>query len=71
MEPVVVSPVDPAAVFAALKTERHSGALVQAVSSAAVRYQAFVQEPGWLECIHADGTRFIGRFELRVCGKTA
>ena len=64
VEPVAASPVDPAAVFAALETDRHSGALVQAVSSAAVRYQAFEQEPGWLECIPADGTRSIGCFEL-------
>ena len=62
IEPIVSVAVDPDQAFATLDNERKSGGLDQAVSSAALRYQACPNKPGWLEQISADGDRKLGRF---------
>ena len=62
IEPIVSVAVDPDQAFATLDNERKSGRLDQAVSSAALRYQACPTKPGWLEQISADGNRKLGRF---------
>jgi hypothetical protein len=62
VEPVTVPSLIPEQVFAALEAERSSGVLAQSVSSAAVRYQACSNRPGYLEALDRDGNRSVGRF---------
>lgn len=62
VEPIQGAPVASQEVFAALDADRRSGVLAQAVTTAAVRYQASSQQPGLLERIGPDGSRVIGRF---------
>jgi len=62
VEPVSSLPVNPDQVFTALEQERRSGALVDAVSASAVRYQACSDRPGYLERIDRQGQRSVGRF---------
>ena len=54
--------LDPDQVFTALEQDRRSGALVDAVSASAVRYQACSDRPGYLERIDRQGQRSVGRF---------
>ena len=62
VEHIDSSPVDPDAVFAALDSARNSGALSVAISSDALRYQASVAKPGYLEACHPDGRIEVGQF---------
>lgn len=62
VEPVKSAYIDSGEVFAALDRDRVNGMLTQAVSTSQVRYQASLSHPGWLEQVHANGDRIIGRF---------
>lgn len=62
VEPIQAAPVASPEVFAALDADRRSGVLAQAVTTAAVRYQASRDQPGLLERIGPDGSRVVGRF---------
>ncbi|MCP9793615.1 hypothetical protein KBY95_04790 [Cyanobium sp. Aljojuca 7A6] len=62
LEPVVAPIVGPGQVFAALNADRVSGTLVEAVSTAAFRYQASISQPGHLDQIGPDGKRLVGTF---------
>ena len=55
-------PVRPADVFADLEHARNDGDLPMRVSSSPIRYQASAAAPGYLEQIHPDGTKTVGRF---------
>ncbi|MCU7922495.1 MAG: ParD-like family protein [Candidatus Thiodiazotropha sp. (ex Dulcina madagascariensis)] len=66
VEPTVGLPVDPKAVFAAVEARRHSGALVQEVTTATPTYQASPTYPGYLEQIDKQGNRTVGRFQNGV-----
>jgi hypothetical protein len=62
VEPTVAQPIDPDAVFAAVEADRHSGELSGKVTSAAIRYQASIKHPGYLEQIDEHGVRTVGAF---------
>ncbi|MEJ2621989.1 MAG: hypothetical protein P8163_17580 [Candidatus Thiodiazotropha sp.] len=62
VEPIVGTPVNPKAVFEAVETQRHSGTLKQAVTTATPSYQASTTNPGYLEQIDEKGNRTIGKF---------
>ncbi len=62
-EPVISEPVDPEKVFLALEDERKNGKLSDAVTHAAVRFQASKRYPGLLEKIEPDDNMTIGKFE--------
>ncbi len=62
-EPVFSSPIDPDDVFDALENDRKEGILHNTVTSSAVRYQASLEHPGYLEQIDANGNITTGRFE--------
>lgn len=62
VETVQGRPMASQEVFAALEADRRSGALAQAVSGAAVRYQACPGRPGLLEQLGPGNSRTIGRF---------
>jgi len=62
VEPTMAQPIDPGAVFAAVEADRRSGELSRKVTTAAVRYQASVTHPGYLERIDEHGIRTVGTF---------
>ena len=60
VEPIMAQPVASESVFAAVESERRSGALSRKVTQAAIRYQASRTHPGYLEQIDANGLRTLG-----------
>ncbi len=62
VESTVARPVDPEAVFAAVEVDRRSGELSRKITTAAIRYQASVTHPGYLEQIDENGVRTVGAF---------
>jgi hypothetical protein len=66
IEPTVSQPVDPEAVFAAVAADRRSGELSRKVTTAAIRYQASVTHPGYLEQIDRNGISKVGTFHNGV-----
>lgn len=62
VEPVMAQPVASEAVFAAVESDRRSGALQHKVTEAAIRYQASRTHPGYLEQIDANGKSTHGTF---------
>lgn len=66
VEPTVAQPIDPDAVFAAVEADRHSGELSRKVTSAAIRYQASITHPGYLEQIDEHDVRTVGVFHRGV-----
>ena len=56
-------PIDAEDVFAQLDSDRNSGALSRAVTSARVVYEASPAYPGFLDRIEADGRRVTGYFD--------
>jgi hypothetical protein len=66
VEPTVAPHIDPEAVFAAVETDRRSGELSKKVTTTAIRYQASVTHPGYLEQIHKNGTSSVGTFHNGV-----
>jgi hypothetical protein len=66
VEPTVAPPIDPEAVFATVETDRRSGELSKKVTTAAIRYQASVTHPGYLEQIDKNGTSHVGTFHNGV-----
>lgn len=61
IEPCPTTSVSSSEVFSQLENMRTTGELADLASSAAIRYQASAH-PGYLEQIHPDGRRIIGRF---------
>ena len=49
-------------VLADIEAMRETGGLRDAVCGAAVRYQASVKQPGYLERLGGDGKKVVGRF---------
>ena len=66
VEPTMAQPVDPDVVFSAVEADRHSGELSRKVTSAAIRYQASITHPGYLEQINEHGIRTVGTFHTGV-----
>lgn len=66
VEPTLAQPVDPDAVFAAVEADRRSGELSKKVTTAAIRYQASVTHPGYLERIDERCVRTVGTFHNGV-----
>lgn len=66
VEPTVAHPIDPVVVFAAVETDRNAGDLSNRVTSAAIRYQASVSHPGYLEQIDDKGSRAVGTFRSGI-----
>ena len=62
-EEVFSAPLDPAAVFQSLESDRENGLLQSAITKSAARYQASSSHPGCLEKIDLCGNITIGRFE--------
>lgn len=63
VEPVYGKPIDPDEVFRSLESERDSGLLAEAVTSSAVKYQASLTHPGYLEQLDQDGKVTVGQFK--------
>lgn len=63
VEPVHSEPIDPAAVFQSLETERVDGALPQTITGSAIKYQISFIHPGYLEQIQPDGRIKTGKFQ--------
>lgn len=66
VEPIMGQSVDSESVFAAVESDRRSGALQQKVTQAAIRYQASRAHPGYLEQIDANGACTLGNFREGV-----
>jgi len=66
VEPIMAQPVASESVFAAVESDRRSGALQQKVTQAAMRYQASRTYPGFLEQIDATGKSTLGTFRQGV-----
>lgn len=66
VEPATANPIDPDAIFAAIEADRRSGELPKKVTTAAIRYQASVTHPGYLEQIDENGVRSVGTFRSGV-----
>jgi hypothetical protein len=62
-EPVISLPIAPDEVFEALENDRKDGTLHSTVTSSAVKYQASLEHPGYLEQIDSDGNITTGQFE--------
>lgn len=62
-EPVISLPIDHNEVFESLENDRKSGTLHNIVTSCAVRYQASLEHPGYLERIDPDENITTGRFK--------
>ncbi len=62
-EPVISLPIAPDDVFDALEKDRKARTLQNTVTSSAVRYQASLEHPGYLEQIDPNGNITMGRFE--------
>jgi hypothetical protein len=62
IEPVSSTAVSSSEVFGKLEGLREAGKLAELVSGSAVRYQASKKHPGYLEQVHPDGKRLVGRF---------
>jgi hypothetical protein len=63
VEPVHSAPVNPDEVFQALEDERENGALPQTVTNSAIKYQASITHPGYLEQIDQNGKITFGKFQ--------
>lgn len=63
VEPITSEPVDPAAVFQSLETDRAAGVLPQTVTSSVLKYQTSSVHSGCLEQIHPDGRIQTGKFQ--------
>lgn len=63
VEPVLGESVSAESVFQALENDRVRGNLSQSVTNSAIRYQASLSHPGFLERIGRNGECTIGRFE--------
>lgn len=66
VEPIRAPSIDPEAVFAALESDRNSGALQQSLPKGPARYQASASHPGLLERIGRDGRISLGQFSNGV-----
>ena len=62
LQPVAVPSVNAEDVFAAVDADRASGALAEAVTTSACRYQACRKHPGYLEQLLPDGSSCVGLF---------
>lgn len=63
VEPIYGEPVDPDDVFRTMEQQRRNGSLSQAVTNSAVKYQASLSNPGYLERIGQDGKMTVGQFK--------
>jgi len=63
IEPTTGQPIDPDTVFASIEARRLSGRLSQEVTTSPIRYQASVDQPGYLEQIDENGNRTVGTFK--------
>ena len=63
VEPIYGKPIDPDDVFNLLETQRQQGALTQAVTSSAIKYQSSLVHPGYLERIDQKGNVSVGQFK--------
>lgn len=63
IEPVYAEPVNPDDVFQALENERQAETLSQHITGSAIRYQASLTHPGYLEQIDQNGGRAVGKFQ--------
>jgi hypothetical protein len=63
VEPVFGEPVNPDVVFHSLEAERRRGTLAQTVTDSAIKYQASLTHPGYLERIGQDGNITVGQFK--------
>ncbi len=62
-EPVFSSPIEADSVFQALESAREAGTLSSTVTSSAIRYQASIEHPGYLEQIDVNENTITGQFE--------
>ncbi len=63
VEPIYGKPIDPDEVFNQLEAQRQQGSLSQAVTSSAIKYQASLTQPGYLERIDQNGNVLVGQFK--------
>ena len=63
VEPIYGKPIDPDDVFNLLETQRQQGALTQAVTSSAIKYQSSLVYPGYLERMDQKGNVSVGQFK--------
>ena len=63
VEPIYGKPIDPDDLFNLLETQRQQGALTQAVTSSAIKYQSSLVHPGYLERIDQKGNVSVGQFK--------
>ncbi|GFO71316.1 hypothetical protein BJAS_P0709 [Bathymodiolus japonicus methanotrophic gill symbiont] len=63
VEPIYGKPVDPDDVFNLLEAQQQQGALTQAVTGSAFKYQSSLTQPGYLERIDQHGNVLVGQFE--------
>jgi len=62
VEPVYGQKINPDTVFKTLDNQRESGALTQAVTGSALKYQASLKHPGYLDEIDQHGNVRVGQF---------
>ena len=62
-EPVFGAPVEPDGISQALENDREAGVLSRTVTKSAVRYQASIIHPGYLEKIDRDENITTGQFK--------
>lgn len=63
VEPIYGKPIDPDDVFNLLEAQRQQGALTQAVTDSAIKYQSSLTQPGYLERIDQNGNVLVGQFK--------
>ena len=63
IEPILSGPVNADEIFQALEEDRAHGSLPQTVTGSAVKYQASLAHPGYLERIGRNGDCAVGKFE--------
>lgn len=66
VEPVYSAPIYPDEVFQALEDERENGILPRIVTNSAIKYQASITHPGYLEQIDQHGKITLGKFQQGV-----
>lgn len=64
--PVYSAPINPDEVFQALEDEREHGTLPRIVTNSAIKYQASITHPGYLEQIDQNGKITLGKFQQGV-----
>ncbi len=62
-EPVISLPIDPDEVFETLENDRKAGTLHNAVTSSAIKYQASLEHPDYLEQVDPNGNITTGQFK--------